>query len=126
MSSTEHESQIPLPHIYDWNRPFFEGGLDGKLLLQRCQNCGQLVYYPRIACPECLSMDLDWEAMSGRGTVYSYSFVWRPQHPAFLPQVPITLATITLEEGVQMVSNVVFDRIAKRIALPKFEPAPEG
>jgi len=130
-------AQIPLPHVHPWNRPFFEGGLAGKLTLQKCRNCGEIVYYPRVACPECLSTEYDWVDLSGRGTVYSYSIVWRPQHPAFLPMVPIVLAAIHLEEGPLIVSNivncpeeevkigmlvrVVFERVSEHIALPKFQ-----
>lgn len=127
----------PLPQLFEWNRPFFEGGLHGRLVLQRCEPCRRLIYYPRIACPYCLSADLRWEQLSGTGTIYSYSVVWRPQHPAFEHEVPIILAVVDLTEGVQMVSTivgsdpsvigighevrVVFDTVAEGIALPKFE-----
>ncbi len=128
---------VPLPRLYDWNRPYFRAAVAGKLTLQQCRACGALIYYPRPACPECLSMDYDWVELSGRGRIYSFAVVWRPQHPAFLSRVPITLATIELEEGPQMVSNVVncpperveiglpvrvvFERVSDEIALPKFE-----
>jgi uncharacterized OB-fold protein len=137
MTSPERTPGLPLPRLYEWNRPYFQAALAGKLVLQQCRACGQLIYYPRPACPECLSMDYDWVELSGRGTVYSFAIVWRPQHPAFLPRVPITLATIQLDEGPQMVSNivncppervviglpvrVVFERVSEEIALPNFE-----
>jgi len=139
VTDVETGGHIPLPHITEWNRPFFEGGLTGKLRLQQCDDCQELMYYPRIACPNCLSMEHHWVDLSGDGTVYSYSIVWRPQHPAFLPMVPIILAAIQLAEGILIVSNivnsapeavridmpvrVVFDRVSEQIALPKFEPA---
>lgn len=129
---------FPLPQLYDWNKPFFEGGLTGKLKLQRCSKCGEIIYYPRIACPECLSIDYEWIELSGRGIVYSFSIVWKPGYPAFDPLVPIILAAIKLEEGPMMISNiincpiervyinmpvgVVFDKINDNIALPKFQP----
>jgi hypothetical protein len=131
--------QQPLPQVFDWNRPFFEGGLEERLMLQRCDRCRRLIYYPRIVCPHCLCPDTTWEQLCGNGEIYSYSIVWRPQHPAFEDQLPITLAVIDLVEGVQIVSTivgsawetvtigaavrVVFDRVAPRIALPKFELA---
>jgi uncharacterized OB-fold protein len=131
-------ASIPLPRLYEWNRPYFAAALAGRLELQKCRRCGALFYYPRPACPECLAMEYDWVPMSGRGTVYSFAIVWRAQHPAFADKVPITLATIELAEGPQMVSNVVncppervaigmpvrvvFERVTDEIALPKFEP----
>ena len=139
MSASEPVAAIPLPRLYDWNRPYFQAALAGRLMLQKCRACGELIYYPRPACPECLAMEYDWTELSGRGTVYSFAVVWRPQHPAFLDRVPITLATVQLDEGPQMVSNVVncppervaiglrvrvvFERVSEEVALPKFEPA---
>jgi uncharacterized OB-fold protein len=125
-----------LPTLFEWNRPFFEGGLEGKLLLQRCTRCNHLIYYPRMVCPRCFSPEYRWEHLSGYGTVYSFSLVWRPNHPAFDEQVPIVLVVVDLSEGPQMVSTLVdypaervhvgmevsavFDVIAPGIALPKF------
>ena len=130
---------IPLPTLYPWNRQFFAGGIEGKLRLQRCLQCKELIYYPRMVCPRCLSSDYEWETLSGLGSVYSFAIVWRPKHPAFAEHVPIVLAVVDLREGPQMVSTivncpadrvtigmelaVVFDTIADGIALPKFEPA---
>ena len=131
-------SGIPTPTLFEWNRPFFEGGLQGKLMLQRCTRCKQLIYYPRMLCPRCFSPDYEWEQLSGRGTVYSFAIVWRPNHPAFTDQIPVLLAVVELSEGPQMVStlvgcapdqvsigmevSVVFDTIAPDVALPKFVP----
>ena len=127
----------PLPALYEWNRPFFAGGREGRLLLQRCRACRQLIYYPRIVCPYCLWNEYDWVPLSGRGTVYSFSVVWRPKHPAFDAEVPIVLAAIDLEEGVQIVSSlrgvnhddaaidmavrVVFEQLSDDVFLPRFE-----
>lgn len=132
------EHGVPTPAIHDWNRPFFENAARGTLTLQRCLSCNELIYYPRIVCPRCMSPDYEWEELSGGGTVYSFAIVWRPQHPAFLPRIPITLAIVELAEGPQMVTNlvdcspddvhigmevgVVFETIADGIALPKFAP----
>jgi uncharacterized OB-fold protein len=129
---------IPLPVLQDWNRPFFEAGLSGKLLLQRCSRCDLLIYYPRMFCPGCLSDRYLWEEMSGLGTIYSFAIVWHPQHPAFEKLVPITLVIVDLQEGPQMVSTlincapeeasigmrvrVIFDRVSDGIAQTKFEP----
>jgi hypothetical protein len=129
----------PAPVIYDWNREFFRGGIHGQLMLQRCTRCHRLIYYPRILCPHCLCEEYQWVAVTGRGTIYSYSVVWRPLHAAFESQVPIILVIVDLEEQVQMVSTlvqcpveqatigmpvtVVFHAISPEVALPKFKPS---
>jgi uncharacterized OB-fold protein len=105
-------------------------------MLQRCTRCRHLIYYPRMLCPRCFSTSYAWEQLTGRGTVYSYSIVWRPNHPAFTEQIPIILLVVDLDEGPQMVAtlldsapervrigmdvSVVFDTVAGGIALPKF------
>lgn len=105
-------------------------------MLQRCTQCRYLIYYPRMLCPRCFSTDYAWEQLTGQGTVYSFSIVWRPNHPAFIEQIPITLVVVDLSEGPQMVAtlvdspaervrigmdvSVVFDTVAEGIALPKF------
>jgi uncharacterized OB-fold protein len=132
------ERSFPTPTLYEWNRPFFAAGTEGKLILQRCLRCKTLIYYPRLVCPSCLSPEYEWETMSGRGNVFSFAIVWRPNHPAFADQLPITLAIVELKEGPQMVTTlvdcapdrveigmdvtVVFTTIADGIALPKFAP----
>jgi hypothetical protein len=65
------------------------------------------IYYPRAVCSFCLSPDYQWETLSGRGTVYSFAVVWRPNHPAFADQIPIILAVVELSEGPQMVTTLV-------------------
>jgi uncharacterized OB-fold protein len=141
-ATTTHQQRlahgIPTPTLFEWNRPFFAGGIEGRLVLQRCRRCKRLIYYPRILCPFCFSTEYEWETLSGRGTVYSFAIVWRPNHPAFAEQIPIILAVVDLSEGVQMVTTLVgcaqeaveigmqvtavFEKIADGIALPKFEP----
>jgi len=110
------------------------------MVLQRCLACGRLIYYPRPACPHCLSAEYEWVEMRGTGSVYTYAIVWRPQHEFFNDLVPIVLATIELTEGPLVVTStvncapeeieigmpvrVVFDRVNDDVALPKFEPLP--
>ena len=63
----------PIPQINDENRAFWTGGTDGELRVERCQACGYYLHPPSPRCPECWSDDIDPEAVSGRGTVYTYT-----------------------------------------------------
>lgn len=98
---------FPSPRLTDWNRPYFDGAAAGTLVLQRCSRCGKLIYYPRMACPSCLSTDVTWETIDGQGSIYSYSIVWRPQHPSFEPHVPIIMVAVQLNIGLLMIANLV-------------------
>jgi hypothetical protein len=74
---------------------------------------------------------------SGKGAVYSYTVVWRPQTPDF--EVPYVVAIVDLDEGVQMMTNIVdvdpaevhvgmrveveYRKMSDEITLPYFRPA---
>ena len=133
----------PKPVVSAWNAGFYEGARRGELAAQRCRHCGQLIYYPRICCPLCLAPDLSWEALSGLGTIYSFSVVWHAQNAAFKNQLPIVLVIIDLQEGLQMASSlvdcapsdvrigspvsVVCEPLDEVVALPRFRlMQPEG
>lgn len=75
---------------------------------------------------------------AGRGSVYSYTVVQNNAPSAFTADVPYVVAVIRLEEGVQMLSNIVdcdpsavacdmavevtFQRLDDEFTLPKFRP----
>jgi len=52
-------------------------------------------------------LEYDWAPLSGRGEVYSYTVSHRPFHPAWQEHAPYVVATIELEEGVRMVSDLI-------------------
>ena len=54
-----------------------------------------------------MSEQVEWVKASGRGTVLSYTVVYRPVTKAFAEDVPYVVALVTLEEGPQMMSNIV-------------------
>ena len=47
------------------------GAALGQLELQCCAACGTVQYPPREACVRCLSAELEWTLMSGRGELVS-------------------------------------------------------
>lgn len=91
---------IPAPPTSHENQPFWDAAAEGRLVIKRCTACRQPHYYPRAICPFCGSDRTEWQAASGRGTIYSYSVMRRV--PA-----PYALAYVTLEEGVTMMTNIV-------------------
>ncbi|MCU1471735.1 MAG: Zn-ribbon OB-fold protein [Glaciihabitans sp.] len=95
---------VPYPEA----RPFWEGVAQGELRLQRCQDCGRAVFYPRALCPYCHGDRLGWFVASGSGTVYSYTTVHRG-FGEFAGQAPYSLAVIDLDEGPRMLSRIVGD-----------------
>jgi len=98
-------AQTPLPQPTPLSRPHWDGCKEGKLRVQRCNDCGAFIFIPRPTCTSCLSESLDWVESSGQGTLYSYTVVHRPQRPEF--EVPYTVAIVELEEGWHMLTNLV-------------------
>jgi len=132
--------QIPLPRPTALSRPHWDGCREGELRVQRCRACGGYVFIPQPVCTHCQEASLEWVRSSGRGTLYSYTTVHRPQRPEF--EVPYTVAIVELEEGFFMLTNLVdcpaermrigmpvevsFRRMSDEITLPMFRPAAGG
>ena len=88
---------------------FWEGTAAGELRIQACGACGVLRFPPRVMCPECQSTERHWQAVSGRGTIWSFVVVHPPVLPAYAPYTPFPVVTVTLEEkpSLRMVGNLV-------------------
>ncbi|MGU7784799.1 Zn-ribbon domain-containing OB-fold protein [Burkholderia sp. PU8-34] len=92
--------RIPAPRVLPEALPFWEAARDGRLLVKRCRDCNDTHYYPRDICPHCLSANTEWIESTGRGTIYSCSTMGRDA-------TRYTLAYVTLDEGVTMLTNLV-------------------
>lgn len=131
--------QRPLPAPSALTRTFWDGLKAGELRLQRCEDCNRYVFYPRPACPNCMSERLVWQTLSGRGSVYTFTIVRRAMIPAFQAEVPYVFAIVELDEGPRLPTNIVgcapesvrvdmpvkaaYDDVTEEISLLKFEPA---
>ncbi len=126
----------PLPRPTALSKPHWEGCREGALRVQRCRDCASFVFIPQPVCTGCLGSSLDWVESSGRGTLYSYTVVHRPQRPEF--EVPYVVAVVELDEGWHMLSNLIgvepdqveigmplevsFQEMSAEITLPFFRP----
>jgi uncharacterized protein len=106
---------------------WFDGARAGRLLVQRCSDCGQIRHPPSPACRSCQSLAWDAVECSGRGTVYSFVIVHHPQAPGFEYPLPVVLAE--LDEGFRLVAGVAGwspeeVRIGAPIQVEFFSPSP--
>ena len=85
---------------------FWDGCAAGKLVLPRCDDCGEVIWYPRSLCPFCASTSTTNVEMSGAGTLYSFSIVRKGSGP-FREHAPYVVAIVELDEGPRMMTNVV-------------------
>jgi uncharacterized OB-fold protein len=88
----------PLPAVTDDSAGFWEGTAAGELRIQRCSNCGRLRFPPRPMCPYCNALDHSWDAMSGRGHIWSFVVPHPPLLPAFMEVAPYNVVVVELDE----------------------------
>ncbi len=128
----------PLPAINEDAQLYWDGCRANELRAQRCSGCGHLRWPPSVLCPECLAEGGEWVKLSGRGKIYSFIVIHRPQHPAFFADAPYNVAIVQLAEGPRLHANildcpiqelrvdlpveVVFEKVNDEVTLPKFKP----
>jgi uncharacterized protein len=129
----------PLPTITEDHAEFWVATKAHELKLQKCDRCARFWYYPGPVCHYCSSREFTWTAVSGKGTIYSYSVLERAKGNPFEDDVPITIILVRLEEGPVMMSNLVdyapgqlaidapvivdYEDVDDRVTLPVFRPA---
>jgi uncharacterized protein len=134
---TRQDKPLPLPTLE--TAPYWEACRQHQLRIQRCAECSQYQFFPRIYCTKCFSERVEWVNASGRGKVLSFTVVRRPVSPAFAQEIPYIVALVTLEEGPQMMTNIVgcapedvtigmaveviFEDWTDTISIPKFRVA---
>jgi uncharacterized OB-fold protein len=98
----------PIPTPTSTSREFWQRCHSAQeLTIQRCENCGHAIFYPRHACTRCASRSLVLQPTSGRGTVYSYTVVSQAPSEAFAADLPYVVALVDLEEGPRLMTNIV-------------------
>ncbi len=94
----------PRPVMGFHDAPMWESIKAGAMQLQRCTACGTWLYPPGPACPRCLSCELVWTPISGRGRILSWVKFHRHYLPAYPP--PYNAIAVRLEEGPSMITNL--------------------
>jgi hypothetical protein len=131
----------PLPVITDLTRPFWAAAKEGRLVMQKCANCGTVNFHPKPWCIECGSRDLEWTDIKPKGTVYSYTIsnTVAMNFPGWKDDLPVLLGLIDLDDGARMYAQVThcspedihigmrvsayFEAISEEAGIPKFRPA---
>jgi uncharacterized OB-fold protein len=131
-------SKKPLPAADELSQPFWEAAKQHKLVVQRCQECSYFNHPPRLACDACQSQQLQFEPVSGQGTIYTFTVMHQPNIAGFEDQIPYINVLVELEEQplLFMVSNlpdsekdkvriggrveVYFEDVNDEITLPQF------
>ena len=135
---TDRDYPLPIPVADEASEPFYAGAKEGRLMLVRCSQCGRHRLPGRERCADCWSVDSEWAQASGRGTLYSFGIMHQQYDPAFADAIPYNYATVELEEGPRLVTNIVdcpndelrvdmpleavFDAVSDETTLIRFRP----
>ena len=97
----------PIPIADETSAPFWEAARDGRLVVQRCA-CGYYNHPPRPTCDSCLSQELVFVPVSGRGKIYSYTVMHQRDVVGFEDETPFLNLVVELEEQpmLLMVANL--------------------
>lgn len=131
----------PLPVITDLTRPFWTAAKEGRLVLQKCGQCGTFNFHPKPWCIECGSRDLAWTDARPTGTVYSFTISRSVamNYPGWEKDLPVLLCLVDLDDGARMYAQVTdcspeamrigmrvrahFEDIGPDAGIAKFRPA---
>ena len=130
----------PIPSPDELTEPFWEAARHRRLVIQRCTKCNYYNHPPRILCDACLSQELHFEAVSGRGRIHTFTVMHQRDVPGFESEAPFVNIIVELEEQsmLLMVSNlpiserdrvriggpvmVEFEDRGNEVILPQFKP----
>jgi hypothetical protein len=88
------------------DEPFWDGAKDGRLVIQKCGNCGYLRWPPGPLCTECQSADSTWTEVRPQGVLETYATYHRALAPAFKDDVPYTIGLIELSDGPRLLGKL--------------------
>lgn len=108
--TVEEPWQRGLPNIDHDNRAFWEGLREHKLLLWRCEQCGEW-YWPKAFCRNHqvgpFADNMGWQESSGQGTIFTVNRHHWAFSPKFSDDIPYVYAVIELDEGPMISSTIL-------------------
>lgn len=130
-----HERGVrPLPQPDSLTEPYWMAARQYELRIMRCVDCGAYRHPPTRSCRHCGSELVNFERLSGYGTVYSFTVVHRLLVPGFNePYVVLLVNPVeTTDDTVRIVSNLrsldkalVSPRIGMRVVVQFDDVTPE-
>ena len=86
--------------------PFWEAARRGRLVIQRCRDCGELRWPPLAGCPECRGRDATWDEVRPSGTIWSFVVYHRAFAAELTDEIPYTVVMVELDDGPYLVGRL--------------------
>ena len=118
------------PAVTEETAPFWAAAAEGRLLVERCRDCGAEGFPPRGICRRCRSRDVEPHEVTGSGAVYSFTV----NHQRWFPDLEVPYALVLVEfpdhPGVRVMGRIRGCApddvtVGMRVAIG-FEPGPGG
>lgn len=81
---------------------FFDELRERSLVTTRCRVCGSVRFPPRVWCPDCMSQDLEWKPLSGRGRLVAFS----TQETGIRFRAPEVIGLVDLDDGPRLLTAI--------------------
>jgi uncharacterized OB-fold protein len=112
------------------NREFWAGAERGQFIGERCTYCRRYLFPPRSFCPGCGARELAAVAITGVGTVYSFTVNWNRWQPDLPVPFALVLAEFADAPGFRLLGRMHGDaihdlRVGQAVKLG-FDPGPAG
>jgi len=92
---------------------FFQNLKQGKLTTTKCAKCAQLLWPPRIVCPNCFSNEFEWVDLGSDGELYAFTEIRIGAPLGFVQDMPFCVGLVKI--GGLLISsridNTKFDQL---------------
>ena len=113
----DHPEKIKMPFMLDFYplqdekntriSQFFKNLKDGLLTTTKCEDCGKLLWPPRIICSNCLSENLEWANLGVEGELFAFTEVRLGAPLGFVEDAPFCIGLVKI--GGLLISSRIDD-----------------
>lgn len=76
-----------------------------RLEAVKCQQCGKILFPPRLICPSCKAREFEAVQLKQEGKIISYTII-RVAPSRFIDQAPYAIGIIELDDGVRLLAQI--------------------
>ena len=94
----------PKPRTF--SKAYWDATREKRLIVQYDKRSARYQFLPRATSIYDGRRDLEWREVSGKGEIFSYTIAYRAR-PPFQGHEPFVIGLVTLDEGVNVMANIV-------------------